>query len=161
MLDCKFQTPEGLFNYRVAGVFVHQGRLLAMKDNDLDHYFYLPGGRVRLHETLEDALRREVGEELYVAAKPVRPLWLMESFFEHAGGGIHELAVYFLAELEWDKLPSLTGSFDLTDTDGFSHRFTWLESEEVRTANIYPLVLKTCFPDLPEGLTLVTDTRSA
>ena len=157
-MDCKFLTVEGLFNYRVAGVFVHEGRLLAMKDDGIDHY-YLPGGRVKMHETTAEALCREVGEELYVGARPLRPLWLNEAFFENAGKRVHELALYWLAELEWEKLPSLAGSFDLTDTDGVTHHFTWLEPEQVRAAHIYPLVLKDQFPALPQSLTLVSDIQ--
>lgn len=157
-VDCKFQTEAGLFNYRVAGVFIHEGKLLAMKESNITHY-YLPGGRVRMQETLEEALAREMMEELGVGAKAVRPLWMCESFFTLGMGPVHEIALFFLAELDWDRLPSLTGTFTRTDTDGDEHIFTWLEPEEVRGAAIYPLVLKESYPRLPEHLTLVTDTR--
>ena len=157
-MDCKFSSSQGFFNFRAAGVFVHNGRLLAITESNLTHY-YLPGGRVRLHETMEDALCREVREELHTGAKILRPLWLCESFFSLDGTPVHELAMYYLAQLQLENLPSLTGSFTLTDTDGAPHIFTWLTPEEVRAAAIYPLVLKESFPQLPERFTLITDTR--
>lgn len=172
-MDCNFKFPQGRFNYRVAGIFVHNGRLLAMKEAAITHY-YLPGGRVRLHETMEEALCREIREELGVGSKVDRPLWLCESFFAinlpgvspsetpqvpHRETCVHEIAMYFLAELDWKNLPSLTESFTLTDSDGEAHFYTWLSPEEVRGAAIYPLVLKESFPALPDALTLVSDVR--
>lgn len=157
-MDCNFRFPEGRFNFRTAGVFVHDGKLLAMKEANIAHY-YLPGGRVRLHETMEEGLRREIREELGVEAEVRKPLWLCESFFALDGTPIHEIAMYFLAELDWEKLPSLTADFTLTDTDGEEHLYTWLSPEEVGRAAIYPLVLKENFPVLPEELVLVSDVR--
>lgn len=157
-MDCKFKTPEGRFNFRVGGLFPYGGRLLAMRDAGFD-YWYLPGGRVRLHETMEQALGREIGEELGVKARITRPLWLCESFFSLNGEPVHELCLYFLGELDWHRLPSLTGSFRLADSDGQEHNFLWLTEEQVQGEPIYPLVLGESWPRLPETLTLVTDQR--
>lgn len=78
-MDITFKTPEGRFNYRACAVIVHDERLLVMKDNR-SPYFYLPGGRVLLHETAESAVLREVREELGVEAVIIRPLWMVQSF---------------------------------------------------------------------------------
>ncbi len=157
LMDCKCRRDEGLFNFRAAAVMVYNGRLLAMKEADIAHY-YLPGGRVRLRETTEQAVLRELREELDISARVVRPLWLCESFFS-LDVPVHEIALYFLVEPDWDALPSLTEDFTLTDTDGDEHLFHWLAGDEVAGAAIYPLALKESFPNLPESLVLVTDER--
>lgn len=160
-MDCSFLSPGGRFNLRVGAVIVHNGRLLGVYDQEKDTsgFHYLPGGRVRLHETMEQALCRELQEELGVQARVVRPLWLCESFFWLNGTPVHELCLYLLASLDWEKLPSLTESFRLADTDGDEHLFTWLTGEQVRTGPIYPLVMQQSWPRLPESLTLATDQR--
>lgn len=48
-MDITFKTPEGRFNYRVAGLLIHEDKLLIMQDEN-QPYYYVPGGRVMLHE---------------------------------------------------------------------------------------------------------------
>ena len=71
--SCTFRTPQGNFNYRVGAIIRRGDKLLVMREEEINHW-YLPGGRVKLHEPLEDALRREVAEELALPARIVRPL---------------------------------------------------------------------------------------
>ena len=98
-MDISFHTEEGRFNYRVCAVIVKGGRLLIMKDDALP-YYYLPGGRVKLRETAEEALVREMSEELGAAVRPVRPLWLNQAFFTEdvTKEFYHEICLYYLAE---------------------------------------------------------------
>lgn len=157
-MDCCFQTPDGLFNFRTAGLIIRDGLLLAMTERGIGHY-YLPGGRVRMGETMEEALYRELREELGVSARVLRPLWLCESFFPLGGRPVHEIAMYYLTEPDWDGLPALEGQFTLSDSDGAEHIYRWLTPEEVRSVRIYPVPMQECWPQLPEGFTLYTDTR--
>ena len=79
-MDITFETEAGRFNYRVCAVLLDRGRILAMHD-ERSPYFYLPGGRVRMGERAEDAVLREVREELGIEARIERPLWLSQAFF--------------------------------------------------------------------------------
>lgn len=156
-MDCNFVTEEGRFNFRVGAVIVHNGKLLGMRDyGDVGHSNYLPGGRVHLNETMEEALRRELWEELGVAARVIRPLWLRESFDGRDKPPYHGLEMYFLTELDWDALPSLSGVFARRDTDGEEHVFRWLEPGG-SPDYIHPEFVQRSFPELPEQLTLICD----
>ena len=73
-MDLTFRTENGVFNYRVCAVIKHNNKLLAMK-NDYSPYYFLPGGRVDLNETADNAMLRELKEELGIDANIVRPLW--------------------------------------------------------------------------------------
>ena len=53
-MDISFKTEEGRFNYRVCGIIIHDNKILAMHD-EKSPYYYLPGGRVQLNETVEEA----------------------------------------------------------------------------------------------------------
>lgn len=151
-VDCTFSTPEGVFNYRVGAVIRRGGTLLAMKEEGLSHW-YLPGGRVRLREPAEQALAREIGEELSLPCRVERPLWLCENFFPLNGRQVHELCLYFLVELEHSALPP-GENFLLPDSDGELHQYHWFTEEELRQAVLYPSFLKEEWPSLPQGLEL-------
>ena len=89
-----FDQLTGRFNFRVAGVAYAGGRVLLQRVSDIDFWF-LPGGRVEMLETAEDALRREIREELRVEADVGRLLWVAENFFAMGGRQYHELGLYF------------------------------------------------------------------
>ena len=80
-MDVKFKIEEGRFNYRASGVILNNEKILAMK-NERSPYYYLPGGRVELNETAENAIQREIKEELGIKAEIIRPLWLNQSFLK-------------------------------------------------------------------------------
>lgn len=64
-MDISYKTESEKFNYRVCAMIISGDRILAMHD-ERSPYFYLPTGRVKMGETAEDAVIREVKEELRI-----------------------------------------------------------------------------------------------
>ena len=87
-MDISFKVENQKFNYRVCAIMLSENRILAMHDV-LSPYFYLPGGRVIMGETAEQAVVREVQEELDVTPKISRPLWLNQAFFTEDVDHLH------------------------------------------------------------------------
>ena len=94
-MDISFNQESQKFNYRVCAMIISGNRILAMHD-ERSPYFYLPGGRVKMGEKAEQAVIREVREELHVTLKITRPLWLNQAFFTEDVDGVryHELCIY-------------------------------------------------------------------
>lgn len=68
-------------------------------NNRTAQHFYRPlGGGIEFGETSEQALQREIKEELGVAVRPVRKLATLESMFVHEGVPGHEIVIVWLAE---------------------------------------------------------------
>lgn len=113
-MDITFNTEQGRFNYRVCGMIIHEGKILAMHDQR-SPYYYLPGGRVQLGETVEEAVLREIREELEIDAKIVRPLWFNQGFFTEdvTGEQFHEICIYFLMDISHTDLLSKGEQFVL------------------------------------------------
>ncbi len=155
-MDITFQTEEGVFNYRVCAVIVHDGRLLAMRDRS--PYYYLPGGRVRFHETAKQAVLREVGEELGVQAEIVRPLWLNQGFFTEdvSQKRYHELCMYFLMDIEKTDLLSRGSRFSRLE-DGQEHKFEWIPFEALEGEYLYPAFIKKQIFNLPDTLEILEE----
>lgn len=153
-MDISFRVGDGKFNFRVCAVMISDGKLLAMHD-ERSPYFYLPGGRVKMGETAEHAVIREVQEELSVTPKIVRPLWLNQAFFTEDVDQLHyhELCLYFLMDISDTNLLSNGDSFVMREA-AHTHTFAWLRFERLKEEYFYPLFLKQSIFDLPETLTI-------
>lgn len=94
-----FPVGTGRFNFRTAGVWIDDGYVLLQGDPSAE-FWVLPGGRVEHMEPAEEALRRELWEELALGeeTRVERLLWVMQYFFSSPewGGELHELGLYFL-----------------------------------------------------------------
>ena len=153
-MDITFKTEEGRFNYRVCALIIHNGKILAMQD-ERSPYYYLPGGRVNLHESADDAVLREVREELEIDAEIVRPLWLNQGFFQEdvSGERFHELCVYYLMDISKTDLLSRGNTFTLREGKHV-HRYEWIAFERLQEEYFYPKFLKKKIFELPSEFTL-------
>ncbi|MBZ9625928.1 NUDIX hydrolase [Clostridium sp. FP2] len=152
-MDISFKTDEGRFNYRVAGIIIHDNKLLIMKDEH-SPYYYIPGGRVAMNELSEDAIIREIREELNTAVKVNRMLWVNENFFheEILDENFHEICFYYLLDITDDKLTNKGNKFILKDTDKHNHSFYWEDIDKINDLNIYPLFIKNNILQLPKEI---------
>ena len=159
-MDITYTTGNEKFNYRVCAIMLHDGKILAMRDADRSPYYYLPGGRVSFGERAEDAVVREMQEELGIQAKVVRPLWLNQAFFTEdvEKTQFHELCIYFLMDITDTDLLSRGDHF--THTEGKrTHAYHWLPFEQLKDEYFYPLFLKEEIFRLPESFTIRTENQ--
>ena len=121
-------------------------------------YFYLPGGRVKMGETAEQAVVREIWEELGVKLKIARPLWLNQAFFTEEVDGIryHELCIYFLMDSSNTDLSERGNSF-IRMEGKHTHVFEWLEFDRLKNEYFYPIFLKNQIFNLPQEFTIRTE----
>lgn len=156
-MDISFQSEEGRFNYRVCAMILHDGNILAMHD-ERSPYYYLPGGRVRLHETADAAVLREVKEELGIDAEIVRPLWLNQGFFTEdvSKERFHELCLYYLMDITKTDLLAKGETFTLQE-GRHTHTFEWLAFDRLRDAYFYPTFLKEKIFALPDTFTILAE----
>ena len=156
-MDISFNQENQKFNYRVCAMVISGNRILAMHD-ERSPYFYLPGGRVKMGETAEQAVIREVREELHVTLKITRPLWLNQAFFTEDVDGVryHELCIYFLMDITDTDLQENGNSFILTEGKHI-HTFEWLEFDRLKDEYFYPIFLKKEIFNLPDEFTIRTE----
>ena len=78
-LDITFDKGDTRFVYRVAGVALDGDRVLIHRA-EIDDFWALPGGRPSLMESADEALAREMHEELSAEVRIRRLLWVVEIF---------------------------------------------------------------------------------
>lgn len=146
-MDLTFRTEYGRFNYRVGAVIMQEGKVLMVKNTDAP-YYYSVGGRVKMGESCEEAILREVEEELGVKAVIERPLFLNESFFteESCGEKFHEIAIYFSVKLPDQCEPLHCQS---VTENGASETLHWLEIDKLKEVQAYPLFFAEELLNLP------------
>ena len=156
-MDLTFKYEYIKFNYRVCAMIISDYRFLAMHD-ERSPYFYLPGGRVTMGETAEQAVIREMQEELGITPKIIRPVWLNQAFFTEDVDNLfyHELCIYFLMDISETDL--LNNGDKFTKTEGKrTHVFEWLEFSRLKDEYFYPLFLKEEIFNLPSEFTIRTE----
>lgn len=144
-----FDKDKARFNFRVAGVAIHNGHIL-LDRNSRNSYWVLPGGHPEMMEPMEEALRREVFEEIGADVEVVRLLWVMENFF-YKNKDIHELSFYFLMELFPDS-PLLRSHGPFYGKEHtYTLTFQWFPLNEhlLRELPLYPSYLAAALVNIP------------
>lgn len=134
-MDLVFPTEHGVFNYRVAGIFVKDGHVLIHR-NVRDDFWALPGGRVTLGEEAATALARELYEELNMRVTDTSFAFVHENLFTYNDQPFHEIGLYFYVD---GDLPLQDGDFYGPEGDHLIYR--WQKLDRLQDVTLYPEVL--------------------
>jgi ADP-ribose pyrophosphatase YjhB (NUDIX family) len=149
----QFDQDGRRFNYRVAGVAIHDGTVLVHRAGD-DPFWTLPGGRAEIGETAEQTIKREMFEELSCDVEVLRLLWFIENFFEYDGLSYHEVALYFLIRFPTGSTPMVRNEFEASDgATPLQFRWVPLEGDTLVNLPIVPSFLASGLTDLPMSVT--------
>jgi 8-oxo-dGTP pyrophosphatase MutT (NUDIX family) len=147
-----FDTPHGQFNYRVAAVIVRGSEVLLQRIGE-QPYWCLPGGRVDFGESADEAMRREIIEELGFEPVIERPLWFVENLYRNDGTRYHEASVYYLASLPAVVPDGVsTPAWKTAELDGVPLLNQWHAIDCLAGVDLLPSFLRTRIGDLPETL---------
>jgi 8-oxo-dGTP pyrophosphatase MutT (NUDIX family) len=144
-MDIVFHVEQGVFNYRVAGIWVENDHVLIHRDVN-DPHWSLPGGRVALGEASNASLQREFLEELGVEAEVGRLVWSAESFFSYQDQSYHEIGFYYL-------ISSKTSCFtteEFCGEEGDRLIYKWVPVKELDKISLYPEFLRQGLQQVPE-----------
>lgn len=137
----RMKTKDFNFKFRVAGIIINDNKLLTVNTRQ-DDCLYLPGGYVELGETTEEAVKRELKEELLLDFEIKQYLGVLENYFEvQKRGKVHEISFYYLMNVPNDLNKD---NFSLTENDkGYiiDHDFKWINIDELNEFDFRPQIL--------------------
>ena len=98
MTQQDFRTKVGntVFGVRATALILQNGKLLVTKGKDK---YYTIGGAIQVNERTEEAVVREVKEELGVKAEARQLAFVVENRFEQEGVYYHNIEFHYLVDL--------------------------------------------------------------
>lgn len=135
--DFRTKLENTVFGVRATALIVKDNRLLVVEDED---GFYTIGGAIQVDEATEDAVVREVKEELGVASKAVQLAFIVENRFEQAGIHYHNIEFHYLVDL-------LEDAPLIMQEDEKSQPCEWIDLDQLQNIQLVPAFLKTALPD--------------
>lgn len=94
-MDIKLQNDEWKLKLRVAGCVVKDDKILGVQ-MCTNKFYCLPGGHVELGESTEDAVIREMKEEIDLDCKIVNLICFLENFFKSGDKRYMKFAIFIL-----------------------------------------------------------------
>ena len=129
--------------HRATGIIKKDGKILLFHRLKNDHEYYMfPGGGVEEGETVENALERELKEELEIEIKNYKPLFFVENLHVPNWATIHhgQLQKYhfFLVE-DYVGVPKLGGPEKAQMSEKNQYHIVWSGQNELNEKlNIFP-----------------------
>jgi ADP-ribose pyrophosphatase YjhB (NUDIX family) len=158
-MDLTFRTEGGKFNYRVGAIIINEGKILMVK-NSRASYYYSVGGRVKFNETCDDAILREVKEELGVNMEIDYLAYFHENLFDDKDTHehFHEIALFYVMKpiMDWEKI--VCSSF--VEEDREKEFLEWIPIEKLSEYTAYPTFFASELKILRGELKHITEIRN-
>ena len=138
-MDLTIDVEDYLLNVRAAGVIIHNNKLLVHKSINSDHYCLI-GGRVEIGEDSENALKREIEEELGKEVYITGYISTVENFFEYEGKKVHEIMFIHRAEFVDENDKKIEYSLKNIEGKDYLH-YEWLDLNKLEDYLIVPDVV--------------------
>ena len=135
--DFRTKIEDTVFGVRATALIVEDGKLLVVEDED---GFYTIGGAIQVGERTEEAVIREVKEELGVKAQAGELAFVVENRFEQAGVHFHNIEFHYLVDLLEDAPLTM-------QEDERQLPCRWIALNQLHTVPLKPGFLKTVLPE--------------
>lgn len=140
-MDITLDVEDYKLNIRAAGVIIHNGKILAHRNINSDHYA-LVGGRVQIGENSAKTVKREMQEELGKNIEIISYIATIENFFEMKGSKYHEILFVHQAEFINDEDKKI--EYSLKNKEGKDYlQYEWLDLNKIEEYPLYPKAIQT------------------
>ena len=120
---------------RVCGLIIENEKVLLLNHKGMNKsgiFWALPGGGVEQFESIENALIREIKEEINVDVKSIAYL----KTTEFIKSPLHAIEIFFRVELEAKNKINLGFDPELADNQQLIYAYKWFSFEEVQELGI-------------------------
>ena len=135
--EFEVEASKLIFRPSVYGILIENSKILLSKQWD---GYDLPGGGVDIHETLEEALKREFFEETGIRVELLKPVFCGTSFFNPSHSVIHKHE-YWNCPLIYFLVKKIGGEISKENFDEEEKNYAdlpeWIDLEKIGELKFY------------------------
>ena len=136
-MDLRFLVDGMKLNVRSGIIIIKDNKILLHKNDNKDNYC-LPGGGVKFLESSEEAIIREIKEEINLDIKVEEFVTTIESIFEKDGIKFHEIYfIYkgsFINDIDTNKI--------IKNVEGKPIKYGFVDLDKIDDYYILPVIIK-------------------
>lgn len=136
-MDISIKVGDYLLNYRVSALIKKENKILVHHSLGKDHYT-LPGGRVKSGESSIVALKREIKEEMGFDIEYIRPVSLIENFFELNDLNYHELLFTHEVKFKDESIYNIPKIEAIEEEKRDKLEFLWIDINALNEERLLP-----------------------
>ncbi len=140
-MDLKIKTEQQEFHGRACGIIKQDDKFLIMRVNQTS-YFHIPGGHIEIGEDSEQAIIREIKEEIGCDIQETNLFAIQENFWKRNNKICHGLEFYYIIKpknnlemKDYQRIEKDKGEEKLLD-------FKWCTQEELKEIDLRPVNIR-------------------
>lgn len=139
-MDISIDVENYKLNVRTAVIIIHNNKILVHRNVNSDHYA-LVGGRVQIGENSEEAVKREVKEEIGKDIEMLGYISTIENFFEMNNKKYHEILFVHKAEFKNDEDKKI--EYTIKNIEGKEYlQYEWIDLDKIQEYPLMPKIIK-------------------
>ena len=140
-MDLKIKTEAEEFHVRTCGIIKQENKFLIMKVNKTS-YYHIPGGHIEIGEDSEQAVIREIKEEIGCDVKEAKLFSIEENFWMRNNRKCHGIEFYYIIKPKQKIKMQVCEKIENDKGEEKLLNFKWVTLEELKDIDLRPSNIK-------------------
>lgn len=136
-MDLKIKTEKEEFHVRTCGIIKQENKFLIMRVNKTS-YYHIPGGHVEVGEDSEQAVIREIKEEIGCDIQKLNLFAIQENFWIRDKRKCHGIEFYYIISPKEQLQMENHEKIEIDKGEEKLLEFKWATSEELKNIDLRP-----------------------
>ncbi|MBM7635824.1 NUDIX hydrolase [Streptococcus saliviloxodontae] len=147
-MDFRTKVDNQVYGVRVSALMIRDGQIYLVKSPK--EGYYLLGGAILVNETTEEAIKREIKEEVGISIEVEKLAFIVENHFTLEETSYHQVEFHYLVQpLGEPRTEIIEG--------GEARSCEWVPLDQLGSLDLNPSFLKKALHQLDTPLTHVTN----
>ena len=156
-MDLTVVLDNKKLNIRACALIIHNNKLL-VHNNVNESHVALVGGRVKIGESSEDTLKREIKEEMGKENEILEYVSTIENFFDADDMPYHEIMFVYKVDFKNDEDKKIIDS--IKNIEGEDElRYDWIDLDKIEEYTLKPQILKSMIKNKNFSIHEINDDR--